>query len=151
MASVESRMNMFHLLRGVLIQNVPGDVVEIGCNAGESTVVLQRILQEFDPKRKLLAFDSFQGVPITGTQDQGVYHKGDMNVSQDQFFKNFDLLGLKRASVYAGWFEQTLPISLPEQISFALLDADLYSSTLYALQKLYPRLSRGGICLFVSS
>ena len=147
MASIESRMNIFHLLRQVIIQNVPGDVVEIGCNAGESTVILQRILQELDPKRKLHAFDSFQGVPITGALDQGVYKKGDMAVSQDQFFKNFDLLGLKRPSVYAGWFEQTLPVSLPEQISFTLLDADLYSSTLYALQELYPRLSVGGICL----
>lgn len=40
-----------------------------------------------------------------------------------------------------------MPKNLPEKIAFALLDADLYSSTLYALQELYHRMSKGAICL----
>ena len=63
MASIESRMNLFHLMNQVLVQQVPGDIVEVGCHAGESTVVLQRVIQELDPSRELHAFDSFQGVP----------------------------------------------------------------------------------------
>lgn len=147
MASVESRMNIFHLLRHVLIQGVVGDIVEIGCNAGESTVVLQRIIQELDPTRTLHAFDSFQGVPCGEAADEGVYFQGDMAASQEQFISNFERLGLKKPMIHAGWFDQTFPASMPEQIAFALLDADLYKSTLYALQELYPRLSSGGICL----
>jgi O-methyltransferase len=147
MASVESRMNIFHLLRLVLIHGVKGDVVEIGCNAGESSVILQHIIQEIDSNRELHAFDSFQGVPLGDAADEGVYRQGDMDTTQEQFIGNFERLGLKKPCVHGGWFEETLPIYLPDKIAFALLDADLYKSTLYALQELYPRLSSGGICL----
>jgi O-methyltransferase len=147
MASVESRMNIFHLLIQVIIQGIEGEVVEIGCNAGESTVILQHIIQSIDPSRKLHVFDSFQGAPVSEAVDEGVYKKGDMAATQVLFMENFERLNLKRPIIHAGWFEETLPVFLPEQIAFALLDADLYRSTLIALQALYPRLSRGGICL----
>jgi O-methyltransferase len=147
MASIESRMNIFHLLSQVLVQGVPGDVVEIGCHAGESTVVLQRVIQELDPSRELHAFDSFRGVPQGDSADEGVYKPGDMAVSVTKFNENFEHLGLKLPAIHAGWFEQTLPDSLPKQIAFALVDADLYRSTLQALEAVYPRLSPGAICL----
>jgi len=147
MASIESRVNIFHLLSQVLEQGVPGDVVEIGCHAGESTVVLQRVIQELDPSRELHAYDSFQGVPQGDLADEGVYKPGDMAVPLDQFHANFSRLGLKLPVVHAGWFEQTLPDSLPERIAFALIDADLYRSTIHALDAVYPRMSPGAVCL----
>src|SRR5512136_1868995 len=61
MASVESRMNVFHLANQVILMNVDGDFVEVGCHAGESTVILKKIIQELDSRRKLYAFDSFSG------------------------------------------------------------------------------------------
>jgi O-methyltransferase len=36
---------------------------------------------------------------------------------------------------------------LPEQISFAYLDGDLYDSIKLSLESVYPRLSPGAICL----
>lgn len=147
MASIESRMNIFHLLSQVLVRGVPGDIVEVGCHAGESTVVMQRVIQELDPSRNLHAFDSFQGVPQGDSADEGVYKLGDMAAPQVQFQGNFDRLGLKIPAIHAGWFEQTLPNSLPKTIAFALLDADLYRSTLQALEAVYPRLSPNAICM----
>jgi O-methyltransferase len=147
MASIESRMNMFHLLSQVLGQGVPGDVVEIGCHAGESSVILQHMVQALDPGRELHAFDSFQGVPRGTSADEEVYRLGDMAASADQFKENFIRLGLKLPTIHPGWFEQTLPDSLPVRIAFALLDADLYQSTLHALESVYPRLSPGAVCL----
>jgi len=147
MASIESRMNIFHLANLVLCKGITGDFVEVGCHAGESTVILQKILQELDPKRNLFAFDSFKGVPAADSPDEGVYNKGDMAASEKLFNSNFEKLKLKKPFTYAGWFEDTLPKYLPEHVAFALLDADLYSSTLYALKELYPRLSKGGVCL----
>jgi O-methyltransferase len=146
MASIESRMNIFHLLSQVLVFGVPGEVVEVGCHAGESTVVLQRIIRDLDPSRELYAFDSFQGVPPSEAADEGVYQAGDMAASLKKFYDNFDRLQLKRPVVHAGWFEETLPKGMPERIAFAFLDADLYRSTLFALQAVYPRLSLGAIC-----
>lgn len=147
MASIESRMNLYHLLNQVIVQGVPGDIVEIGCHAGESTVVLQRMIQELDPSRELHAFDSFQGVPSGDSADEGVYKPGDMTASETLFNENFARLGLKLPVVHAGWFEQTLPHLLPDRIAFALLDADLYRSTLQALEAVYPHLSPDAVCL----
>jgi O-methyltransferase len=147
MASIESRMNVFHLLSQTLVNGVHGDVVEIGCHAGESSVVLQSVIQGIDPSRELHVFDSFQGVPPGNAADEGVYKAGDMAVSEKQLYENFDSLGLKRPIVHVGWFEETLPGSLPEQIAFALLDADLYQSTLLGLRAAYPRLTSNAICL----
>ena len=147
MASIESRMNIFHLIQQVLTQNIEGDFVEIGCNAGESSVVIQKIIEESGTSRKFYAFDSFIGLPQTGSKDGGVYKKGDMSFSKDLFEKNFCGLGLKKPYIYAGWFEETLPGNLPDKVAFALLDADLYSSTLFALKELYPKMSKGAICL----
>lgn len=147
MASVESRMNVFHLANQVILMKVEGDFVEIGCHAGESTVILKKIIQELDPKRKLYAFDSFSGVPSTENADEGVYKKGDMNAPIEKFNKNFETLSLTKPITVSGWFEDTLENSLPEKIAFALIDADLYKSTLTALKNVYPRLSPGAICL----
>ena len=147
MGSIESRINLFHLLHQVLIQRVPGHVVETGCHAGESTVVMQRVIQELDPSRELHVFDSFQGVPQGDLADQGVYQPGDMAAPEAQFHRNFESLGLKPPVVHVGWFDETLPGRLPDNIAFALIDADLYRSTRQALEAVYPRLSVGAICM----
>ncbi len=148
MASIESRMNLFHLATQVLLMKVEGEFVEIGCNAGESTVILKKILQEKDPGRKLYAFDSFRGVPDSGKDDEGVYKKGDMSVSLEKFNRHFEEVGLDKPITIPGWFEETLNSSLPGKVAFALIDADLYKSTLSALENVYSRLSPGAICLF---
>jgi O-methyltransferase len=147
MASIESRMNVFHLLGQVIHFGVPGDIVEIGCYAGESSVVLQRILRDLDPTRKLHVYDSFSGVPPTDSKDRGAYAHGDMATSEASFRESFHQVGLDLPLIHRGWFEETLPGQLPDHIAFALLDADLYRSTLVALNAVYPRLARGGICL----
>lgn len=147
MASIESRMNVFHLANQVLEENVEGDFVEVGCHAGESTVIIKKILQDLDPKRSLFAFDSFKGVPDSEKADEGVYKKGDMSAPLEKFNKNFEKLSLDKPIIVPGWFEDTLEKSLPKKIAFALIDADLYKSTLCALQNVYPRLSQGAICL----
>lgn len=147
MASLEFRINLFHLLYTSLRENINGEVVEIGCNAGESSVVIEKILEDFQSDKKFYVFDSFEGVPETGTNDLNVYKKGDMIAPLEKFMNNFEKLNLKSPIVIKGWFNETLTKHLPEKISFAMLDADLYSSTLLALEEVYPRLSKNSVCL----
>jgi O-methyltransferase len=45
------------------------------------------------------------------------------------------------------FLRETLPSGLPDQICFAHLDGDLYASILTSLMYVYPRLSKGAICL----
>lgn len=146
MASLGFRINLFHLLNLVLLQKIEGDIIEIGSCSGESTVIMRKILVDNNADKQIYAFDSFQGLPEIKHSDQ-VYKKGDMAASLEKFNNNFDKLGLERPITVKGWFENTLHQNLPKKIAFVLLDADLYESTLTALNAIYKRMSKNSICL----
>ena len=47
-----------------------------------------------------------------------------------------------------GWFRDTLPtLNKDQKFSIIRLDGDMYSSTMDALDNLYPKLSIGGYCI----
>lgn len=46
-----------------------------------------------------------------------------------------------------GWFKDTLPGAPIDSLAIMRLDGDMYSSTMDALNSLYPRLSPGGFCI----
>ena len=150
MANVEARMNIFHLASQTAAYKVPGDVIEVGCNAGESSIVIQKVLNEYAPEKQFHVFDSFEGLPELQGEDvkDDVYGKGWMTAKLDQFKKNFSEVGLELPHIHQGWFEDTVPSGLPDQISFAIVDGDLYTSTKHVLPYVYDRLSPGAICLF---
>lgn len=153
MANVEARMNLFHLASQCAELGIPGDFVEIGCNTGESSVVLQHIANTLAPDKQVHYYDSFKGTPPPEGVDKSlaVYKVGDMAASLYTFFDHFRQVNLPPppdANVHQGWFEETIPTHFPERISFALLDGDLYTSTKYVLPHLYSRMSKGAVCMF---
>lgn len=88
-------------------------------------------------------FDTFEGLP----EDWGTYNKGDMAA-------NIPSTDDKRARFIKGLFQDTLPGFLSEanlkngKRKIIHLDADLFSSTLFALTSLAPYLKKGDILLF---
>lgn len=152
MANVEARMNVFHLVSQTCAYGVPGDVVEVGCNSGESSIVIQKVLAEMDRQGKQFhVYDSFEGLPEIPEEDSAdsVYQKGSMSAKLDQFHENFRQAGMQlKPVIHQGWFEQTVPSQLPDRISFAMIDGDLYSSTRHVLPHVYERMLPGAICLF---
>lgn len=147
MANVESRMNLFHLLEQTLVYKVPGEVVDLGCNAGESTIVMRLTMDKIASTKGLHAYDSFEGLPDLQEADQvdHVYQAGYMAVEDNVLTSSFAQLGLQMPKIHKGWFEDTVPSQLPEQICFALLDGDLYESTKHILPHVYERMSPGAI------
>lgn len=147
MANVEARMNLFHLLEQTVASTVPGDVVDVGCNAGDSTIVMQKVITTLAPQKQVHAYDSFEGLPeLTGNDTKdGVYQKGYMAAGLDLFTRKFNALGLKMPHTHKGWFEETIPAQLPDRISFALIDGDLYESTKHVLPHVYERMAPGAI------
>ena len=72
-----------------------------------------------------------------------------MRTTLDKFHHNFRLAGMaQKPIIHPGWFEDTVPSKLPDRISFAMIDCDLYSSTRHVLPHVYERMSPGAICLF---
>ena len=140
-------MNMYHLVSQTLAYQVEGDLVEVGCNAGQSAVLIAKVMRDFASDKKLHVYDSFEGLPPTKVEDGTVYKEGDLAVSEETVRKNFLLHDLKIPAIHKGWFEDTLPATLPAKVSFAHLDGDLYDSIMVSLKYVYPRLTRGAICL----
>ena len=53
----------------------------------------------------------------------------------------------KQVFFLKGWFKDTLPQAPIDKLSILRLDGDMYSSTMDALENLYPKLSKGGFCI----
>jgi O-methyltransferase len=147
MTNVEQRMNMFHLVDQVLAYDVVGDFVELGCNSGQSSVLISKIMQYYKTDKKLHVYDSFEGLPPLLEVDGKAYQQGQLKTNEDVLRYNFEHHNLPLPEIHRGWFNETLPTGLPEKISFAYLDGDLYDSILISLQYVYPRLTKGAICL----
>jgi hypothetical protein len=95
------------------------------------------------PGSAFYGFDTFTGLP----EDFGPYKKGTFNTSH-----NIPAIKDGRGKFYQGLFQQTLPGFLKtfdnKNRSIVMLDADLYTATLYALTSLAPRLKKGDIIFF---
>jgi O-methyltransferase len=147
MATVEARMNLFHLLEQTIAMQVPGDVLDLGCNAGESTFVMQKMVSALSPDKTVHAYDSFEGLPRLTPADltDGVFGEGYMRAGLETFRRRFTEAKLLQPVVHKGWFQETVPSQLPDRISFALIDGDLYESTRHLLPHVYERTSSGAI------
>jgi O-methyltransferase len=147
MTNVEQRMNMFHLVDQVLAYGVDGDFVELGCNSGQSSVLIAKVLQHYNSNKRLYVYDSFEGLPPLTSVDGRAYHQGQLKTTEDVLRYNFNQYNLPLPEIHRGWFNDTLPNGLPEKIAFSYLDGDLYDSILISLEYVYPRLTKGAICL----
>jgi O-methyltransferase len=144
--NIDQRINMWHLVRQVLAYDVEGDLVELGCNEGTSSILISKLLAETGSSKKLMLFDSFEGLPSTKTIDGLAYTRGDLATTEDVVRHNFQKYKLPLPEIHKGWFNQTLT-ALPDKICFAYLDGDLYDSIMVSLEHVYPRMTKGSICL----
>jgi len=123
---------------------LPGNIIEFGVADGSSTRNLRRamwteeIVRALRPRKRLYACDSFEGLS-----------EQYENLAPGTFAcKPPRLLGV---SIVQGYFEDSLTPDLADEVgpvALASLDADLYSSTLCALQWLTPLLRTGSLLLF---
>jgi len=98
--------------------------------------------QNTNPESRFYGFDTFTGLP----EDFGPYKKGYFNSGTIPEVTD------KRGQFYQGLFQQTLPGFLKsfndDKKKVIMMDADLYTATLYTLSMLAPYLKKGDIILF---
>lgn len=137
----------------ILDRNIAGDVVELGCYIGTTSVFIRRVLDEYQQsdERAFHVYDSFEGLPPKHQADQSVagdaFQAGELAVSKKQFLQAFQRAGLRTPIVHKGWFSDLRPPDVPEQIAFAFLDGDFYESIRDSLQLVWPRMAAGGTVL----
>lgn len=120
--------------------SVQGAIVECGTWKGGSAVNLSLVAKLTG--RKLLIYDSFQGLPpaVAGDREAGGYATGDFRGTLDEVKANLTRYGaIECCEFRQGWFDATLP-SLAEPVLLAYLDVDLESSLDTCVRCIWPRL-----------
>lgn len=146
MASPGKMAMVLGCFREFLSSGPPGDVVELGCNQGSTSLALQMLIRFRSPERTLHVYDSFEGLPPPLPEDGATpYGAGSCTTARETFVTRFQAFGVPLPEIHQGWFSQTLPRELPEKMGFAYLDGDFYSSILESLEAIYPRLAPGAI------
>jgi O-methyltransferase len=143
MTDLDRLTNLHWALCSVLRSRTPGDVVELGCNAGRTSILLEMVLEAEGPDRILHLYDSFDGLPSPSAADRYL-KQGDCKAAESDVLAVFERWNLRAPQVHAGWFEETLPHQLPDRVAFAYLDGDFYESIHISLTHVWPRLSVGG-------
>lgn len=146
LVDVDRLTNIYQKLSRTLLSGIPGAIVEVGCNAGGTSVFLKMIIDELAPDRELHIYDSFRGLPPKSSYDT-LFDHGDLRSSRHEVENNFRKWGLELPVVHEGWFQDTLASELPDCIAFAYLDSDFYDSILVSLRYVYPRLSKNAVVL----
>ena len=115
--------------------------LEFGVAAGHSFNWF--MTQNTNPDSRFYGFDTFDGLP----EDWGPFKKGS-------FSNKNELPAIKdsRGKFYKGLFQQTVPCFISKldnsRRNVIMMDADLWSATLYALSSLAPYLKKGDIIFF---
>ena len=115
--------------------------IEFGVADGQSFRWFMQ--QNLNADSRFFGFDTFTGLP----EDWGPFKKGAF--SNDNKIPE---ISDPRGIFYQGLFQQTVPVFLSElkndKRNAIMMDADLYSATLYALTSIAPILKKGDIIFF---
>lgn len=144
-------------------QDIEGDYCEFGVYTGHSFVEAYSLVTQLERskhsqyRRRFFAFDSFEGLPELGETDKTYeqFEAGGYNATKKEFVANLENNGvdLSRVVVTAGWFDQVLTPDLAKSlnlkhVALAMIDCDLYESTVPVLAFLSDLLVDGAVIVF---
>ena len=140
----------------VSFNEISGDYAEFGCCGAMTFTLVHKHARRYRAPRHQWAFDSFAGLPPPSEGDtHPSWSGGDLAMSEASFRAECRRLGIgeEEMTVVPGYYEETIgkpdyPGRLPDDIAFAYIDCDLYSSTATVLAFLRPRLKHGMVIAF---
>lgn len=144
-----------HLVMAMKLLELPpdvaGDVVECGTWHGGSAANLSLVCEIVG--RRLLVYDSFQGLPagVSGDREAKFYKAGEYHGPLATVRENIRKFGawdrranpLDRVEFIEGWFDATLPND-SSPVALAFVDVDLEASLETCVRYLWPRLIQQG-------
>lgn len=129
----------------LLKKGILGNVVELGCYTGTTSLFIRRLLNAYNFLGEFHVYDSFAGLPektnedISAAGDQFV--KGELLAPRKTFVENFKKAGLKLPVIHKGWFSDLTTQDIPATVMFAFLDGDYYESIKDSFRVVTPRLA----------
>lgn len=119
-------------LERLLIQGKRGNIVELGCYVGTTSLFIRRLMNEYKARDEFHVYDSFEGLPEKTSQDMSVagdqFVAGALHASRRALLENFKKAHLDAPIVHKGWFSDLTLADMPDGILFAFLDGDYYES-----------------------
>lgn len=129
---------------------LPGDVIELGVSAGNTTIPLALLLKHNNIKKKIYALDTYEGLPYDGKVGiDNVLKKGECSFGFEKFMdrvKHFDVQDY--IIPVQGLVENTLVTLSDKTFCFAWFDMDLYKPTSIAQKFIAPRIVNRGVMGF---
>lgn len=157
--SLHRRGALDRAFRRAQATGLEGDYFEFGLYRGSSFAHAEGRARRHLPRSpmRLFGFDSFRGLPPLTTLEAatGEFNEGQFACSLPQVCANLDRRGVdwSRIRLIKGWYEDSLTEELkgrlrPRPVAVALIDCDLYLSTVSVLAFLAGLLQEGSILLF---
>jgi O-methyltransferase len=131
-------------------QSLDGPILEIGCAGGSTTVFLCRYLDELASSRRYLCLDTFTGFTAEdiaverGRGKTAAYEAIFKAYSPEYFARTLRNNAVSRPEVIQVDVNE-FDFSTIEDVSFCLIDVDLYRPVRRALEGVLPRMASGGI------
>jgi hypothetical protein len=170
----ETVLNTYRVCGKIFEERIKGAFIECGVAAGANLMSMLEANRQFGGKRKVMGFDSFEGIPIATKEDKQQPGLGWFE-NENPFFKGKegqlissgqtvhpikDVLqsltanGFKQTEyeLVKGWFQNTLPQKVKEfpkgfKIAVLRLDGDLYESTKCCLENLFDFMNARGVII----
>jgi SAM-dependent methyltransferase len=133
--------------------DVEGEILEIGCAEGRTTVFLNKHLQDIGSKKKYSCIDTFSGFTSEDIEHEATKRNKDKDILKVQFVANKKIWvdktlaynGIDDVKTYEADINKFDIGSMGiQKLSLCIIDVDLYKPCKSALEKVLPLMSKGG-------
>jgi hypothetical protein len=135
---------------------IEGCILEIGCAEGRTTVFAQKYMETAGINKEYICVDTFSGFTSEDIEFEKEKRNKDKQVLKIQFVANkkkwveetLRYNGINDVKLYESDINKfDLGKNNINKIAFCLIDVDLYIPALSALEKVYDKISKGGIII----
>ena len=154
----DENFKFIHILEAVnhmKSAELPNVFFEFGCHSGRTFSAALSASKFLRFEIENFAFDSFEGLPETSKNVDGIFRTGTFYTKKEDFVKtvkNRTGILLQDDQLVQGYYEKSLTDKLkerlPKSVGFVHIDVDLYSSTVTVLDFLKTFLVPGTVILF---
>lgn len=163
---VANLYSLYTAINYVVKNDIPGDVVELGVWKGGSMMAAAlSLMGAGDASKNIWLYDTFTGMSEPSREDIqtfdgmdafGKWKKNEHGTINQWNYSPLEIVKQNmlstdfpsdRLSFVKGPVEETIPDTLPENISILRLDMDWYNPTYHALVHLFPKLANKGVLI----
>jgi len=151
MMSKNQIYGVLYYLKQVIDNKIEGDIVELGCNRGTTSIFIQKFLEAYGSNKIYHVYDGWEGLPPKVIEDMSQtsyqFSPGCCKTTKEYFINVFKHFKLKMPVIHSGWFAEIPDNEYPDKICFAFYDGDFYTSITDSFDKTFNKIQLGCIIL----